>query len=288
MAKLKHVLSDVDEVKQVGVCAVCGPVRVSPAAGTQSLACGQKWWCGRSPPERKKGGFTKEIVEERRRKGLVVGSVTVHVISDICTEDMTAECVLCSKELGRVRIYPATGTRERLGGDEFVCGRRPATRRPGGKRTHIISDVDEMKQLGTCSICGNTRVYWKPYARGGGAWLCGVTKPQATYSASKYNVSNAFKYAKCPFCFKLHRWDKPAAFVCRARIFEEFEYKCCMCDGDNGKLALCVDHNHKTGAIRGVLCHKCNFLIGHAHDSAELMARGAKYLEEEPGKALYS
>lgn len=26
---------------------------------------------------------------------------------------------------------------------------------------------------------------------------------------------------------------------------------------------LCIDHNHETGAIRGILCNGCNILVGH-------------------------
>lgn len=45
------------------------------------------------------------------------------------------------------------------------------------------------------------------------------------------------------------------------------------------KRALCVDHDHKTGKIRGLLCHAHNFLIGYAHDSLNELSAGYHYLK---------
>lgn len=39
-----------------------------------------------------------------------------------------------------------------------------------------------------------------------------------------------------------------------------------------------LDHCHKTGAIRGILCNKCNLLLGLAKDSPSVLSRAAKYL----------
>ena len=43
---------------------------------------------------------------------------------------------------------------------------------------------------------------------------------------------------------------------------------------------LAVDHNHKTGKIRGLLCTNCNTGIGNLRDSIEMLQKAIKYLEE--------
>lgn len=39
-----------------------------------------------------------------------------------------------------------------------------------------------------------------------------------------------------------------------------------------------IDHNHNTGAYRGVLCRRCNVGIGAFKDSPEIMLAASKYL----------
>jgi hypothetical protein len=43
----------------------------------------------------------------------------------------------------------------------------------------------------------------------------------------------------------------------------------------------CIDHDHKTGRVRGILCHRCNLLIGMGLDDPDLLRAAASYLERQ-------
>jgi hypothetical protein len=62
--------------------------------------------------------------------------------------------------------------------------------------------------------------------------------------------------------------------------------KCAICKKgetslhQNGSIkSLAVDHCHETGAIRGLLCFRCNMMIGYAQDDPERLLKGAAYLQ---------
>ena len=45
-----------------------------------------------------------------------------------------------------------------------------------------------------------------------------------------------------------------------------------------GKEKLCIDHDHNTNKIRGVLCKHCNTLLGHAKESLSILENAKSYL----------
>jgi hypothetical protein len=72
-------------------------------------------------------------------------------------------------------------------------------------------------------------------------------------------------------------------------MFENQEGKCAICrkDATNFTRKLGVDHNHKTGQVRGLLCYHCNkFIVGrHTLESATKLVN---YLEIERRKNVQS
>jgi len=50
------------------------------------------------------------------------------------------------------------------------------------------------------------------------------------------------------------------------------------CKGTLRRLA--VDHNHKTGLVRGLLCSSCNRLLGSAKDNVEVLRDSMLYLQK--------
>lgn len=57
---------------------------------------------------------------------------------------------------------------------------------------------------------------------------------------------------------------------------------CAICFREDKKgRKLCVDHNHDTGKVRGLLCGNCNKLLGMAGDDKKILSRSIKYLEEK-------
>lgn len=64
-------------------------------------------------------------------------------------------------------------------------------------------------------------------------------------------------------------------------LVEKQDNKCAICgiDGKNThKKVLCIDHDHITKHIRGLLCDTCNRAIGMLKDSPELLEKAQQYL----------
>lgn len=48
---------------------------------------------------------------------------------------------------------------------------------------------------------------------------------------------------------------------------------------DNNPSKLCIDHDHKTGKIRGLLCKQCNLGLGAFDDKTEFLSSAIEYLK---------
>lgn len=71
------------------------------------------------------------------------------------------------------------------------------------------------------------------------------------------------------------------------KMVEEHAGNCAICGGQGFELApgqkllLVIDHCHKSGAVRGLLCHNCNRGLGLFKDNIESLKTAIKYLEKD-------
>lgn len=104
------------------------------------------------------------------------------------------------------------------------------------------------------------------------------TKSQRQYSKKKtkdpkYGIKNSLKHKHG---LTLEQYDE---------MLEKQNGVCALCHtsekGKNrwgGFRRLAVDHDHKTGEIRGLLCQNCNMGIGYFDDDPAILAEAIRYL----------
>jgi hypothetical protein len=60
--------------------------------------------------------------------------------------------------------------------------------------------------------------------------------------------------------------------------------RCAVCGGAVEK--LCIDHDHDTGVVRGLLCSPCNIGLGHLKDDPVRLLAAVEYLRDPPARRL--
>jgi hypothetical protein len=71
------------------------------------------------------------------------------------------------------------------------------------------------------------------------------------------------------------------------RMLDEQGGRCAICATDEpGKKSWCIDHDHETGAVRGLLCSLCNVGIGNLRDDTDILRSAVSYLERHQSQRL--
>lgn len=67
-------------------------------------------------------------------------------------------------------------------------------------------------------------------------------------------------------------------------LLEKQNYTCKICKSIDpktlNKISFCVDHCHKTGKIRGLLCSMCNRCLGLLKEDRQILQNMIKYLDK--------
>jgi hypothetical protein len=71
----------------------------------------------------------------------------------------------------------------------------------------------------------------------------------------------------------------------KIKLLEIQKHRCAICEGHEtivrgGKtISLCIDHNHKTGKVRGLLCSNCNRGLGYFKDNMKSLLNAIRYIK---------
>ena len=67
-------------------------------------------------------------------------------------------------------------------------------------------------------------------------------------------------------------------------LLEAGKGSCWICGGKSGGKNLAVDHNHRNGRVRGLLCKRCNSVLARMMDDGELLWKAYDYLGFDGGR----
>ena len=76
------------------------------------------------------------------------------------------------------------------------------------------------------------------------------------------------------------RWNYAITLDEYCTLLEKQKHCCMICKVHVSELSrnLCVDHDHTTGTVRGLLCSNCNTALGLLKDNTTLLENAVNYL----------
>ena len=113
--------------------------------------------------------------------------------------------------------------------------------------------------------------------------LCGVAKPVEDFGKEKKGMDGL--RSECKSCHSIKKRENhlKRRYGLTVKQYDNMlkrqHYGCRICGSQcqTGR-RLAVDHCHKSGQIRGLLCNKCNKGLGYFNDDINRMNLAAQYL----------
>lgn len=116
-----------------------------------------------------------------------------------------------------------------------------------------------------------------------------LAKSRAQYQKHKHKIAKRHKvrYSEAPDRYRGYHY-KHRYGLTREQVLEMHKQQgeaCAICatavplSGASRNDLAVVDHCHATGKVRGLLCHRCNLLLGGARDRVETLQSAIRYLE---------
>jgi hypothetical protein len=111
------------------------------------------------------------------------------------------------------------------------------------------------------------------------------------WHAANYARSNAFNDLARSVCLSPAGLRQLGFDITRLRQLIADGIRCGNCGTDapprsGSQPGICLDHDHQTGAFRGLLCNRCNLALGFAGDTREGLLSLLAYLDRAYARTL--
>jgi hypothetical protein len=128
---------------------------------------------------------------------------------------------------------------------------------------------------------------------------CKIDKPESDYYIRKNRPNGKGRLSECKECMKSrvkNRYDNDPDLVNDMRAANTYGISlqevrdmrersggiCSICnqEGQHHHKRLVIDHDHNTGKVRGLICSKCNSMIGWCGENTETLQNLIEYLNK--------
>lgn len=107
---------------------------------------------------------------------------------------------------------------------------------------------------------------------------CEIDQPDSNFCKSARNKSGLNSHCRDCQAKRLRKERYGIDDVKFQELLKTHNNSCALCFvGPEG--TLCVDHNHRTGGIRGILCWQCNAALGKLGDNLQGIMKVVRYLK---------
>ena len=115
---------------------------------------------------------------------------------------------------------------------------------------------------------------------------CKATKPIGEFYRANTGRQRSKRHSWCKVCLneltvKLQREKYGVSRDAYATMEKKQNNKCAICGAgpSEKRKSLDADHDHVSGLFRGLLCHKCNRMIGLANEKISVLLSAVAYLK---------
>lgn len=110
--------------------------------------------------------------------------------------------------------------------------------------------------------------------------VCGQVLPATCFAKHKRSADGLLGYCKiCNRDFRLQR-EYDITLAEYDEMFENQDGVCAICGLPEITRRLSVDHCHKTGKVRELLCFSCNSTLGSVDDNLSTLLKMVAYLQK--------